>query len=381
MKQGMVMLVSLCACSGHSGAVLDAAESGDAASDALASSDVMVDAPPIFPPFALPAAGVDVLFVIDNSASTADKQTVLASAFTGFVSALDALPGGRPSLHVGFVSSTVDIGVTGFGPGCPSPAPNDNGVLHAAATVVGCTPPTGLFISDLAQPGGGRVTNYTGTLDQEMACIGQLGETGCGFEAQLEAMKRALDGSRPENAGFVRDGAALFVVILTDEDDASVADSTVFTLPASTVGGNNDFRVQPLFAYDCDTPISATAGGTYTNCKPRTDSYLYSPGHYVDFLTSVKDPSLLQVAVIAGAQQNGSPPSSTIMTGSLTLGGGTQPLALQPSCTVEIAGNSAIARPGIRLADFAMRLAGHGTFSSICVDDDGPTLTALVSAL
>ena len=100
-------------------------------------------------------------------------------------------------------------------------------------------------------------------------------------------MKRALDGSRPENAGFLREGAFLAVVILTDEDDCSVKDPAIFALPATQVGAG-DFRCQPLFAYRCDTPISATAGGSYANCRVRTDSYLQDPAIYAQFLSTVK---------------------------------------------------------------------------------------------
>src|SRR6185312_6306534 len=61
---------------------------------------------------------LDVLFMIDNSASTADKQTVFASDMPAFVAALDQFPGGRPNLHIGVVDSTLDLGVAE--PGCPS---------------------------------------------------------------------------------------------------------------------------------------------------------------------------------------------------------------------------------------------------------------------
>src|SRR5512135_1990238 len=164
---------------------------------------------------------LDLLFVIDNTAN-ADEQTVFAANFPQFVAKLDALPGGRPNLHIGVVTSTVDIGVQGFGPGCPSPDPNDNGLLQNTPRITGCSPPTGRFITDIKNSTGGRTTNYSGTLDQAFSCIAQVGAAGCGFEAPLEAMKRALDGSRPENAGFLRDDANLVVVLLTDEDDCSV---------------------------------------------------------------------------------------------------------------------------------------------------------------
>src|SRR5690242_15115969 len=67
------------------------------------------------------SADVDILFVIDNSLSTDDKQKVFAANFPRFVQALDAFPTGRPNVHIGVVSSTVDIGVSGIDSRC-SPA-------------------------------------------------------------------------------------------------------------------------------------------------------------------------------------------------------------------------------------------------------------------
>src|SRR5688572_15802656 len=47
---------------------------------------------------------LDLLFVIDNSASTREKQTVFAANFPRFVEALEAFDGGLPNLHIGVVS-------------------------------------------------------------------------------------------------------------------------------------------------------------------------------------------------------------------------------------------------------------------------------------
>src|SRR5579859_1265080 len=71
------------------------------------------------------SADIDILFVVDNSASTLDKQTIFASNFPKFVQALDNFPTGRPNLHIGVINTTIDIGVSGFSndgvTGCPSP--------------------------------------------------------------------------------------------------------------------------------------------------------------------------------------------------------------------------------------------------------------------
>ena len=138
------------------------------------------------------SADVDILFVIDNSASTADKQTVFASNFPNFVTALDAFPTGRPNLHIGVVrqhrrhrrarasARRLPVARIRATTACSRTRP----------ACTGCTPPTGRFISDVAGAGGSaapRGTNYTGTLDHALACIAQVGTTGCGFEAHLEA--------------------------------------------------------------------------------------------------------------------------------------------------------------------------------------------------
>jgi hypothetical protein len=195
-----------------------------------------------------------------------------------------------------------------------------------------------------------------------------LGTTGCGFEAPLESMKRALDGSRPENAGFIRPSADLAIVVLTDEDDCSVKDPAIFSLANA---GPGDFRCQPLFAYTCAQPISATAAGNYTGCTPTTGSYLQDTSAYVSFLESVKDPSQLIVATIAGADGNGGMPDPSgfsITTGPITAPF-TQALALLPSCSTTINGATAMGRPGLRIADFVHRFGLRGEFYSVCQSD------------
>jgi hypothetical protein len=330
---------------------------------------------------------LDLLFVIDNSSSTADKQATFNANFSTFIQTLDGFPGGRPNVHIGVVTSTVDIGATGFAgadgaAGCPSPDPAEDGLLQnqpGANSSPGCTGPTDQYISDIANPDGTRTTNYTGDLADTFSCIASVGASGCGFEAQLEGMKRALSGYRPENAGFLRSDAYLGVVILTDEDDCSAQDPSIFSLPAEQVGGLNDFRCQPLFAYTCDTPISATEPGTYTGCTPTTGSgaYLADPASYVQFLAGIKDPSQTVVATIAGD------PQTTITTGPLTLNGATQSMALQPSCTATVNGDAAIARPANRLDAFRAGFDPyeHGVFETVCQSDYSNALTQIGAKL
>jgi len=313
------------------------------------------------------SADIDILFVIDDSPSTADKQQVFVSNFTRFVAALDAFPTGRPNVHIGVVSTSVDIGSNDFGPGCASPNTTTDGRLQATPRVLGCSPPTGApYLEDIATPGGGRQTNYSGTLDQALSCIAKLGTTGCGFESPLAAIEKALDGSHPENDGFLRPGAYLAVIILTDEDDASVADPAIFGLDANAVGPG-DFRAQPMYAYDCDRAIDGTTPGSYHGCTVRTGSYLADPAGFATFLAGLKSPGQVVVGVIGGD------PKPDIETGAITTPF-TQSLALLPSCTATINGNYAIGRPGLRLADFADRFGDHGLYDTVCQPDYSQTL-------
>jgi len=315
---------------------------------------------------------LDVLFVIDNSASTADKQTVFAENLPALVAAFDQFPGGRPNLHVGVIDSTVDLGSAD--PGCPSPNFTDDGRFQTTPHVAGfgsgsdfqpCMPPEGNFFSDIANPDGTRSTNYAGTLDQALACVAPIGANGCGFESPLLAIARALDGRYSENAGFLRPDADLAIVILTDEDDASIVD------PSLLHGAVSDFPYQPMVAYDCDRPITAGSGSaTYTDCKPHPSGYLLDLDTLYTALAKIKDPSQTSISLIAGD------PETTIMTGALPLNGQFQDPALLPSCSATINGDPAIGRPAIRLKAFADRYAPRSSFASVCQPDYTQALVA-----
>jgi hypothetical protein len=164
--------------------------------------------------------------------------------------------------------------------------------------------------------------------------------------------------------------------VLTDEDDCSIRDPSIFSLNNL---GNNDFRCQPLYAYQCDQSMSTTTGGSYTGCKPTTGGYLQDTSFYYDFLTTVKPGAQIEVAVIGGVDANGRAPDPSgfaIQTGPLTIPGASQPqtLALQPQCMTSINGHQAIGRPGLRLSDFVSRFGSHGGYYSVCQNDYSPAL-------
>src|SRR5665647_2341904 len=69
---------------------------------------------------AIQNSNLDILFVIDDSPSMADKQAALAAAFPRMIDVLGQIDGGLPSLHIGVVTS--DMGTSSSGSASPGPA-------------------------------------------------------------------------------------------------------------------------------------------------------------------------------------------------------------------------------------------------------------------
>jgi hypothetical protein len=191
-----------------------------------------------------PCSKVDVLFVIDDSASMVAEQQALVAAFPGFVAAIETGLASVASFHVGVV--TTDAYVHNE-PGCRS-------------------------LGDLvSRTGQGSTQNDCGTfasgrrfLDENepdlaaaFACIAGVGTDGTPGEAQAGAILGALDPARAApggcNEGFRRDDALLVVVLVTDEDDAASC------YPAGCVGGT------PGTPADWFADIVGRAGGREEN--------------------------------------------------------------------------------------------------------------------
>lgn len=251
------------ACGGSGGS--DDADGGVPELDAAAlPADAGPDAaPPAF-------SGIDILFVINDSLGIVPSQYRLGDHMAGFLDALEAAEGELPSLHVGVVSTTVQSSSS-----LPPCSGSRGGDLDARA----CLTDTARFAST-------ESGNYAGTLAEAAACMMRLGEFGCPFEQPLEAMRRALDGSRPGNAGFLRDDALLVVVFMTDEDDCSAANSDLFHESAFELGPFTSFR---CFEHGvrCDQP-DPRAPGPRTGCRPADDGIMYGVDQYAAFLDELK---------------------------------------------------------------------------------------------
>src|SRR5262249_30156034 len=170
---------------------------------------------------------IDILFLIDDSPSMADKQKNLAQNFPKFIDVLSSIQGGLPNVHIGVATS--DMGTQGMLDTNPAFGPTVGAGLPGACAGVGKdgqlqtfgAPVTGNFIVDIADPATGkRMPNYTGNLTDVFATMATgAGAKGCGFEQHLAAVKRAL--TNPANNGFLRNDpgkeAFLAVIIIADE--------------------------------------------------------------------------------------------------------------------------------------------------------------------
>ena len=312
---------------------------------------------------------LDILFVIDNSGSMREEQASLVANFNRFINVLDNIEGGLPNVHIGVVSTDIGAGPYGI-MGCTGNG--DNGILQNAPVGGACNTPTDLYISDIGDEDGlNRQTNYTGTLADTFSCIAELGTTGCGFEQPLEAMRRALNGSNAQNANFVRPDAFLAVIIISDEDDCSAEQVSMFDSDPSL--DNVDSNLGPLTSFRCFefgvecTPDAPRSAGPRQDCATRLDSdYMYNVDEYANFLKSLKDdPGQIIVAGIIGNPQ------------PVTVGSKDGEPTLDASCTSA----SGDADPGIRIQSFLDSFPNRNTSTTICDDDLSDALTVIADLL
>lgn len=330
-------------------------------------------------PFAI-NRNIDVLFVIDDSRSMEDKQANLAANFPDFINVLGTIPGGLPDVHIGVATS--DMGAKSTTEATPLAGVNGctgsgkNGTLQLSGA-----PVTGdRFLSDVSSTSGGRTRNYTGDLATVFAQMAKVGVGGCGFEQHLHAMKAALDGSNPANAGFLRPDAYLAVIFIADEDDCSVAKTSILGPPNATTGSQQSFRCT-RFGVTCDLGGATTDAmnviGTKGQCHANESSDdIAKVQPFVEFLKSLKtDEKKVIVAGIMGPAdpvqvEMRAPPSQTV-----------KEQALARSCSYQGATNLEVADPAVRLAYFLDQFPRRSTFTTICQRDLSAGLALIAQLL
>lgn len=261
-----------------------------------------------------PADKIDLLFVVDNSASMARNQAVMSGSIAAFVNRLvnpdcvDAvtlahIPGVTPcpagtrrefapvtDLHIGVVTSSIG----GHGADLCSAAssqfnPEQDDRAHLLPSVR-----TGLpsfnnqgFLAWNPQAGApaGSLSDPATLLAEVTGEIDAAGELGCGYEGTLEAMYRFLIDPDPpssvtqisgaaivtypdatvlaQRAAFLRPDSLVGIVVLSDENDCSIVDGDIGWIIGSSVVVTRQFRMPAATstcATDANSPCCRSCG-------------------------------------------------------------------------------------------------------------------------
>lgn len=272
---------------------------------------------------------LDVLFVIDNSGTMGEEQTNLAANFPYLIDKLRNVTDEKGELvnaNINIMVTTTDFGhplcsafekpdydpakgapintacidrlqrFTGLG---SNPVKVEEACLNACK---GSVVPDGPFIN--FDPSDNNILNADPNggdpVAQALSCIGQQGIDGCGMEAPLETMLQALDPNKPWNTGpkpFLRNGAVLAIVIMTDEAECSVKDYKYFD-PALA----NDPEYSKYWEDDPKNPgnkgeptsavcfnagvscVDANSDGIYESCMSEDKGVLQPLSRYIGYL-------------------------------------------------------------------------------------------------
>lgn len=164
----------------------------------------------------------DILFVVDDSGSMANKQQNLADNLSAFIDTLAASPV-QNEFRIGVTNSSVNEydGGTSYTAGPSSGDPYPAGAL-VAVQIDGGVPISGAYVYDAGWAGNRILDKGSPTLVADFEANVRVGTNGSGKEQPFRAARLALtDRLNDFNKGFLRDGARLAVVILSDEDDCS----------------------------------------------------------------------------------------------------------------------------------------------------------------
>lgn len=368
---------------------------------------------------------VDVLFMIDNSGSMSEEQLklskelprlvrVLTSGYLDGVPKMNAPPDFTPvsSLHLGVVSSDLGVngraGVTGCGVTSFLAEDQHTGVARVASqnkphgdegrllssaqvalsgvTVDSLGTPT-VAIAPRADCANTKVDRFLSfdagktsveDVSHAFGCVAELGVNGCGYEQQLESMWRALapssdvsfsggsagqGGPSGFNNGFLRADSVLVVIVVSDEEDCSSPDAS------------RDL-------------VYAAAGNDANVLCTRNPNALHPVKRYIDGLKSLKSPAYQDRIIFAGIvgvptsdQTNGKTLDQVLALPAMAVqeeGNEGDVKRLRPACVSADAGR---ADPARRMVEVAQSFDKNGVVTSICEEDYGPALGAVINKI
>lgn len=245
------------------------------------------------------------------------------------------------------------------------------------------------------------------TATEALQCFLPQGINGCGFESTLESMWKSLsltDSTNNDEFGFMRQGAVLSVVAVTDEADCSFNRELQNTVFGEEGVGNQvfwslpDLQEAPTSAVCWNAGVSCDFSAGSDQCvpidkdvdgNPTSDpgaSALYSMSKYTDLLQQIEadkkllDPSqeVLFAGIVGVPETFHAAPTLNYMPGP----NADDPTSYQanfgigPGCTSQVTE----AVPPVRLralADAFQSEAGSPSLFSVCSNDYGPALDAI----
>ena len=327
---------------------------------------------------------VDVLFVVDDAPGMAPLLQRLRASFTAFTDTLKDLPAGYPSLHVAVISADLGGGVD-EPPGCN--VDGDRGVFwtvpRGACTSTGLPAGQGFFSIEAGSAGK---TNFDPgkSLADALACVAPQDDVGCRFPLPFASVLRALGAddkpAPPENAGFLRPGAFLSIVLVTNQDDCSAPAGTSIFDPESMYV---DDPLGPLTTFRCaeyglkcgGVNPSRTTAGPLAGCQSSEDGILLKLSDVVSRLKALKaDPNMILVAALSGP-----PEPFTVELDPPGLPADPHPwAALTPSCAS--ADGLVSARPGVRVEQWVYAFGHNGVLAQAC-DDFATSLRTIAASV
>jgi hypothetical protein len=152
----------------------------------------------------------DILFVVDDSGSMRPVQANLAQNFDAFIERLSQ-SAVQSDFQIGITTTSVDWPIAAANAAFTVKTTYDDGTPYPAGALVAASGKAKILPSS------------SPTLVEDFRANVNVGTLGAAKEqglraAQLAVTDRIVDG---KNAGFLRQGARLAVIIVTDEDDCS----------------------------------------------------------------------------------------------------------------------------------------------------------------
>ncbi len=362
-----------------------------------------------------PSNELDVLFVIDNSGSMGEEQLALSASIASFTD---------PLLEAGFslrvaVTTTDDGNYWCRGAGVSDP---ESGQFVGSSCrsrlgdfyfsgdgtdmEVACTDFCEQDSVPTASPGPWLEAGSDGglsasALTSAMQCMLPQGINGCGFESTLESARKALllsDEANEDQSGFLRRGAHLAVVFVTDEADCSFNKTHQDTVFGEEGVGNQVFwslpgeQVSPSSAVcwnagvDCDFAlgeeqcVSADKDVNGNSTSTSGDAALYPVARFRGQLEALRQDKLPEGADVFAFGIVGVPanyaanPLMNYVQGSdgSDISSYQARFGIGPGCSSQ----SAEAVPPVRIRELVEGSAwgDNGKLYSVCDTDYGPAL-------